>query len=108
MDVKVRREVYHSQGHISVTPKMITSIIRRPKNFEEFKDFMNCAVNVYNSLRPHSLLKYLTLDVFEERVATRVDVNIMKYSRDIFNPINDFFEYSVLREKSGDMQKKVR
>ncbi|MEM0135328.1 MAG: hypothetical protein QXU18_08915, partial [Thermoplasmatales archaeon] len=43
----------------------------RPKNFEEFEDFMNCAVNVYNSLRPHSLLKYLTLDVFEERVATK-------------------------------------
>ncbi|MEM0159970.1 MAG: integrase core domain-containing protein [Candidatus Micrarchaeaceae archaeon] len=43
---------------------------REFNSFEEFKDYMDWAVNDYNSVRPHSSLNYLTPDEFEERIAS--------------------------------------
>jgi len=41
---------------------------REFKNYQEFVDYMEWAVNDYNTVRPHSSLNYLTPDEFEARI----------------------------------------
>jgi putative transposase len=41
---------------------------REFKNYQEFVDYVEWAVNDYNTVRPHSSLNYLTPDEFEARI----------------------------------------